>query len=103
MIVIMSDMLATRLFELAQHEQHFATADILFRAGDPVRSLFLVVVGAIKLTRSLPHGAQLTLQHAGPGCDRRRGIDIRRELSLRGGRDGAMSEELALERVVATS
>ena len=68
MIAIMSDTLATQLSELAQHEQHFATADILFRAGDPVRSLFLVVVGAIKLTRALPHGAQLTLQHARPGA-----------------------------------
>ena len=68
MITIMSDILVTRLSTLAQHEQQFAADEILFRAGDPVRSLFLVVVGAVKLTRSLPHGAPLTLQHARPGA-----------------------------------
>jgi CRP/FNR family transcriptional regulator, dissimilatory nitrate respiration regulator len=68
MIAIMSGILVTQLSALAQHEQQFAAGDIVFRAGEPVRSLSLVVVGAVKLTRSLPHGAQLTLQHARPGA-----------------------------------
>ena len=67
MITIMSDTLLARFSELAQGEQQFAAGDILFRSGDRVRSLFLVVAGTIRLTRSLPHGSQLTLQRAGPG------------------------------------
>jgi CRP-like cAMP-binding protein len=55
MIAIMSKTLITRLSELVQREQQFAAADILFRAGDPVRSLFLVVAGTIRLSRSLLH------------------------------------------------
>jgi CRP-like cAMP-binding protein len=68
MITIMSDILVSRFSELAQREEQFAAGDILFRVGDQVRSLFLVVVGTIRLTRSLPHGAQLTLQHARAGA-----------------------------------
>jgi CRP-like cAMP-binding protein len=68
MIAIMSKTLITRLSELAQREQQLAAADILFRAGDPVRSLFLVVAGTIRLSRSLLHGSHLTLQRAGPGA-----------------------------------
>jgi CRP/FNR family transcriptional regulator, dissimilatory nitrate respiration regulator len=68
MITIMSETLTTRLLELTQHQQHLAAGDVLFRAGDPVRSLFLVEVGAIKLSRPLPHGAPLTLQYARAGA-----------------------------------
>lgn len=68
MIAIMSTALVTWLSELAQREQQLAAGHILFRAGDPVRSLFLVVVGTIRLSRSLLHGAELTLQRAGPGA-----------------------------------
>ena len=68
MIAIMSDILVTRFSELAQREQRLTAGDILFRAGDKVRSLFLVVVGTIRLTRSLPHGTHLTLQWARPGA-----------------------------------
>src|SRR4051794_4904977 len=67
MIAIMSLPLVSRLSELAQREQQLAAAHVLFRADDPVRSLFLVVAGTVRLTRSLPHGAELTLQRAGPG------------------------------------
>jgi CRP/FNR family transcriptional regulator, dissimilatory nitrate respiration regulator len=68
MIMIMFKTLATRLSELTQHQQHLAAGDILFRAGNPVRSLFLVEAGAITLSRSLLHGAPLTLQHARAGA-----------------------------------
>ncbi|UPK35330.1 Crp/Fnr family transcriptional regulator [Bradyrhizobium sp. 186] len=68
MIAIMSSPLVTWLSELAQREQQLAAAHILFRAGDPVRSLFLIVAGTVRLTRPLPHGSELTLQRAGPGA-----------------------------------
>jgi len=68
MIAIMSKALVASLSELARDEQRLAAGAILFRAGDPVRALFLVVAGTIRLTRSLPHGSSLTLQRAGPGA-----------------------------------
>jgi CRP-like cAMP-binding protein len=68
MIAIMSNVLLASLSDLAQREQRLAAGDVLFRAGDPVRSLFLVLAGSIRLTRSLPHGSPLTLQTAGPGA-----------------------------------
>jgi SAM-dependent methyltransferase len=40
----------------------------LLRTGDPVRSLLLVMDGALRLTRPVPHGAALTLQRAGSGA-----------------------------------
>ena len=67
MITIMSDMLIARLSKLANREQPLAAGDILFRASDTVRSLFLVITGAVWLTRPLPNGLQLMLQRAGPG------------------------------------
>jgi CRP/FNR family transcriptional regulator, dissimilatory nitrate respiration regulator len=39
MIAIMSNTLVRSLSELARHEQQLAAGAILFRAGDPVRSL----------------------------------------------------------------
>ena len=67
MIAIMSNILFTQLLDLAHREQQLAAGEVLFRAGDRVRSLFLVIAGAIQLTRSLLHGPQLILQRAGPG------------------------------------
>ena len=67
MIAIMSHALFTQLLELAHRERQLASGEVLFRIGDRVRSLFLVIAGAIRLTRSLPHGPQLILQRAGPG------------------------------------
>jgi len=67
MITIMSDMLITRLSKLANREQPLAAGDILFRASDTVRSLFLVTTGAVWPTRPVPNGLQLILQRAGPG------------------------------------
>jgi CRP-like cAMP-binding protein len=39
----------------------------LFRAGDPVRSMFRVNTGSVGLERSLPNGTFLILQTARPG------------------------------------
>ncbi len=68
MIAIMSNSLVVGLSKLAQRETELAAGDILFRAGDAVVALFLVVAGTLRLARSLPHGFQLTLQRAGPGA-----------------------------------
>jgi CRP/FNR family transcriptional regulator, dissimilatory nitrate respiration regulator len=68
MIVIMSNSLIDALSGLKGRKQVLAAGNILFRVGDPVSSLFLVSAGALRLTRALPHGAQLTLQRAGPGA-----------------------------------
>ena len=68
MIAIMSNALVALLSELAQREQQVAADTVLFRTGDPVRTLFLIITGTVRLTRSLPHGCQLTLQRAGPGA-----------------------------------
>jgi CRP-like cAMP-binding protein len=56
MIVIMSDALVHGLWRLTERKQELAAGDILFRAGHPVRSLFLVASGALRLIRALPHG-----------------------------------------------
>lgn len=68
MIAIMSSPLTAELSRLGEREQKLAANDVLFRAGDPILSLFLVVSGALLLTRSLPHGSELVLQRAGPGA-----------------------------------
>ena len=68
MIVIMSDSLVDGLWKLTERKQELEAGDILFRAGDPVRSIFLVASGALRLIRALPHGFELTLQRAGPGA-----------------------------------
>ena len=69
MIAIMSQAVIDRLSKLAHRTQELAAGDVMFRAGDPVRSLFLVVAGGLRLVRSLPHGTQLILQRAGPGTN----------------------------------
>jgi CRP-like cAMP-binding protein len=68
MIVIMSSALVSTLSRLKGRKQELAANDVLFRVGDPVLSLFLVADGALRLTRTLPQGFQLTLQRAGPGA-----------------------------------
>jgi len=64
----MSDSLIDGLWQLAERKQELSAGDILFRAGDRVRSLFLIASGALRLIRALPHGFELTLQRAGPGA-----------------------------------
>ena len=67
MIVIMSNSIYALWGERAR-AQVLASGAVLFRAGDPVVSLYLVEDGAVNLVRSLPHGAELTLQRAGAGA-----------------------------------
>ncbi len=64
----MSSLLASALSRMAKREQELAAGDMLFRAGDPVLSLFLVVSGELLLTRALPQGSDLVLQRAGIGA-----------------------------------
>jgi CRP-like cAMP-binding protein len=68
MITIMSNSLVDTISKLTGREQEVAAGGTLFRASDPVLSLFLVKAGALRLIRTLPHGFQLTLQRAGPGA-----------------------------------
>ncbi|RCS21512.1 Crp/Fnr family transcriptional regulator [Phyllobacterium salinisoli] len=65
MIAIMSKTLFERFLTLAEREQRLDAGNVLFRAEDPVLSLFLVAGGELRLVRALPHGFQLTLQRAG--------------------------------------
>ena len=64
MIVIMSDQFLPYLEPLLKTHKKLAPDEVLFRVGDRIRSMFVVVVGEVRLVRSLPHGAQLTLQRA---------------------------------------
>jgi CRP-like cAMP-binding protein len=68
MITIMSNLLIDELSKLTELKLELAAGEVLFRAGDPALSLFLVVTGGLRLVRSLPHGFHLTLQRAGPGA-----------------------------------
>jgi CRP-like cAMP-binding protein len=56
------------LAKLAECSRTVPAADTLFRTGDPVTCLYLVVNGALRLTRMLPHGAELIVQRAEPGA-----------------------------------
>lgn len=67
MIAIMS-LPPSALSRFSWREQHLGAGEILFRAGDPVRSLFLVAAGRVRLTRTSPRGSELTLQRASPGA-----------------------------------
>lgn len=60
--------LTDTLTRLAEGSRTLPAADTLFRAGDPVKCLYLVVSGALRLTRMLPHGAELVVQRAEPGA-----------------------------------
>jgi CRP-like cAMP-binding protein len=66
MILIMSSELIERLAKLKATERILPSGGVLFRANDPVLSLFLVESGVLQLVRTLSHGFQLTLQRAGP-------------------------------------
>jgi CRP-like cAMP-binding protein len=68
MIPIMSDDLMTAFERMAGREMALAQGHILFRADDPIRFVYVVVRGAVRLTRALPHGGELTLQHAAAGA-----------------------------------
>ncbi|MCZ8272635.1 MAG: Crp/Fnr family transcriptional regulator [Microcystis sp. LE19-4.1E] len=66
MIVIMS-LLISRLFGPGSSRQQLAAGKHLFRAGQKVQRLYLVVWGQIALERNSPEGRRLVLQRARPG------------------------------------
>ncbi len=66
MIAIMS--LFEAFAQLADRELTLAEGEVLFRFGDSIRSMFLVVSGGMRLVRHLPHGRALTLQLAEEGA-----------------------------------
>ena len=66
MIAIMSALIKV-LAGLADREHALSEGEVLFRTGDPVRSMFVVANGLVRLVRHLPHGPALTLQLAGEG------------------------------------
>lgn len=67
MIEIMSTALIEILSGLATREQQLKARCPLFCANDPVRQLYIVMDGSVRLTRSLVRGGALTLQRAQSG------------------------------------
>jgi CRP-like cAMP-binding protein len=65
MIAIMLDALAV-LFDVAEPRRIDAGAQ-LFHGGDPVHNMYLVLEGAVDLTRVTSAGAPVILQRARPG------------------------------------
>ena len=54
--------LATRFFEKVYHP-----GEIVFEEGEPGRALFVVVEGAVEITRATAHGGAYVLNTLGPG------------------------------------
>jgi CRP/FNR family transcriptional regulator, dissimilatory nitrate respiration regulator len=67
MIRIMSSDLIERLVGLSHRTVDLAAEAALFRAGDRVTMLYLVIEGALRLERVTPLGARLILQRATAG------------------------------------
>jgi CRP-like cAMP-binding protein len=67
MIGIMSSDLIERLVRLSRRTVDLAAEEALFRAGDRVTALYLVIEGALRLERVTPLGARLVLQRATAG------------------------------------
>lgn len=67
MIVIMSSRLIALLLEMRDSEHRLAPGESLFRAGDPVLKMFVVVEGMVGLVRHGETGRRLLLQRAAPG------------------------------------
>lgn len=66
MIAVMSQAM-DRIFDGAT-KRDLAPGETLFRAGDPVRALFLVIAGEVRLLRTTGAGAEVTVQRAGAGA-----------------------------------
>lgn len=64
----MSGSLVTQLLALQEHEYRLEAGEHLFREADPVRRMFVVVEGGIKLARVNQGGGELVLQRAGAGA-----------------------------------
>jgi CRP-like cAMP-binding protein len=67
MIAIMSGRLIALLLEMRDSEHRLDPGESLFRAGDPVLRLFVVVEGMVGLVRHGESGRQLLLQRAAAG------------------------------------
>ena len=67
MIAIMSDQLTERLRALADKELTLRDGEQLFRAGAPVRNVYVVAEGSVKLLRIQKGGDSLVLQRAAAG------------------------------------
>lgn len=67
MIAIMSARHIESLLLHAERDLAFRDGDPVFRAGDAVRSLFVVRSGAARLVRRQRSGDELVLQRAAPG------------------------------------
>jgi CRP-like cAMP-binding protein len=66
MIAIMSGVIEA-LWNGQAGERTLAAGEVLFRAGDPVRWLYWIEAGAMRLVRPLPHGADLVIHRAKAG------------------------------------
>jgi CRP-like cAMP-binding protein len=64
MIWIMSRPLVDLLSALGVRRRRVPVRGMVFRSKQPVRSLFIVESGSVQLTRTLAHGAEVTLQRA---------------------------------------
>ena len=67
MIGIMSGAIEA-LWDGESRERTLTAGEVLFRAGDPVQSLYWIEAGAMRLIRPLPHGADLVIQRAQAGA-----------------------------------
>lgn len=63
MIAIMSPIIQ-RLLATAEGEIELAPGQTLFRSGDPVKSLYVVLEGSVRLVRHQVNGATVVLQRA---------------------------------------
>ena len=67
MIQIMCNPVIERLAQLAEGEVELLVGQMLFSAGEPVRSMYVMREGSVRLVRHHPTGASVVLQRAGPG------------------------------------
>lgn len=66
--IAMASYLQRLLAALTDRERELPRGESLFRDGDPVESLFVVMSGELRVTCLLPHGMELTLQRAPAGA-----------------------------------
>lgn len=66
----MIDIMSVSIFDLLNRFEgrlsDFAATEVLFRKGDPVEHLFLILRGEVRLARFLENGDEIVLQRAGP-------------------------------------
>jgi len=66
--IAMASYLHRVLAGLTDRERELSRGESLFRDGDPVESLFVVMTGELRVSCLLPHGPELTLQRAPAGA-----------------------------------